>query len=116
MLLNLKFCWIAWIATSKSCPVRNGHKLGSGYTMIAVELLTTAMKSTKVQSSQQYRCSIPYTYLYHTRMVYAIRVWYVPYAYGTNLYTMCIWYDHIASVRIISLSVAFILIIASMHA
>ena len=32
--------------------------------------------------------------LYHTRMVHTIRVWYVPYAYGTILYTIRVRYDH----------------------
>ena len=30
--------------------------------------------------------------LYHTRMVHTIRVWYVPYAYGTILHTIRVWY------------------------
>ena len=32
--------------------------------------------------------------LYHTRMAHTIRVWYVPYAYGTILYTIRVRYDH----------------------
>ena len=32
--------------------------------------------------------------LYHTRMVHTIRVRYVPYAYGTILYTIRVRYDH----------------------
>ena len=37
--------------------------------------------------------------LYHTHMVYTVRVWYIPYAYGTILYipyadgmTIWVWY------------------------
>ena len=39
--------------------------------------------------------------LYHTRMVHTIRVWYVPYAYGTILYTIRVRYDHTRMVRTI---------------
>ena len=53
-------------------------------------------------------CSVPYMYfipyaygIYHTHMVYTIRVWYVPYAYGTILYTIRVRYDHTHMVRTI---------------
>ena len=39
--------------------------------------------------------------LYRTRMVHTIRVWYVPYAYGTILYTIRVRYDHTRMVRTI---------------
>ena len=39
--------------------------------------------------------------LYHTRMVRTIRVWYVPYAYGTILCTIRVRYDHTRMVRTI---------------
>ena len=42
--------------------------------------------------------------LYHTRMVHTIRVWYVPYAYGTILYTIRVRYDHTRMVRSDSMS------------
>ena len=39
--------------------------------------------------------------LYRTRMVCTIRVWYIPYAYGTIFRTIRVWYRHTRMVRTI---------------